>query len=73
MDDHLVLCVVSMPKVAVGEVAGELNRRGALLDDFAGSGKAISIHARIPHGEVASFRTWLATAVGDAARIDITE
>jgi hypothetical protein len=73
MAEQLVPCVISLPFVDFGKVAGELTVRRAWLDDSTQTGQAISVRARIPRDQLASFRTWLSKEIGEAATLEVTE
>lgn len=58
-NDELVKLVVNVPETSVGEVMGELNRRGAWLDNMTSKGGFCIVETRVPKQEVQGFETWL--------------
>lgn len=58
MNDELVGLIVNVPERSLGEVAGELNRRGAWLDKTTLKNGVCFVEARIPKREMQSFKMW---------------
>ena len=63
-------CIISVPTVEFGKVAGMLTVKRALIEDSTYSGDSISCRALIPTTELASFRTWLSKEV-DTAKFEV--
>ena len=58
-DDNLARLIVNVPETSLGEVTGELNRRGAWLDKMTSKDGLCTVETRIPKREVQGFETWL--------------
>lgn len=60
MEDDLTRLIMTIPESSLGEVTGELNRRGAWLDKMTANEAAglCVIETRIPRRELQEFETW---------------
>lgn len=52
MDHEFKKLVVNVPESSVGEVMGELNRRGAWLDNMTSKGGFCIVETRVPKQEI---------------------
>lgn len=59
MDDERARVIVNVPESSIGEVMGELNRRGAWLDNMTNKDGSCIVETRVPKQEVKNFATWL--------------
>lgn len=59
MDDELARLIVNAPESSVGEVMGELNRRGAWLDKMTNKDGHCAVETRLPKRDVPDFEKWL--------------
>lgn len=64
MDDELTRLIVNVTESSVGEVMGELNRRGAWLDKMTSKDGLCVVETRIPKREIQSFKMWLENTTG---------
>lgn len=69
MDDERARVIVNVSESSVGEVMGELNRRGAWLDKMINKDGLCIVETRIPIQEVKNFETWLKKAVNGNVQI----
>jgi hypothetical protein len=67
MDAKLTPLTINVPETCLGEVSGELNRRGAWLDSIIRKDGACVLETRIPVLEVKSFEAWLKEKLKDGS------
>lgn len=60
---------IGVPMDCLGNTAGELNRRGAIMENLRTNDGLQCFDAEIPASQLEPFRIWLATATGGKGRI----
>jgi translation elongation factor EF-G len=71
LTDYGVECIVTVPVWHLGMTAGELVRRGAVMDKRTEDGDTQTITAYIPPDQITPFSQWLAEETKGDGRVRI--